>query len=83
MVSLKLKSSLLIRNYLKIFSRCIMRKVKVSIKGVLSVLVFWIFTILIIWGSVMMPKEMFAIFLFAGMVISVIIISIEIYSNFK
>ena len=52
-----------------------------SIKGVLSVLVFWVFTILIIWGSVMMPKEMFAIFLFAGMVISVIIISIEIYSN--
>ncbi|QHJ83814.1 MAG: hypothetical protein [Caudoviricetes sp.] len=52
-----------------------------SIKGVLSVLVFWVFTILIIWGSVMMPKEMFAIFLFAGMVISVIIISIEIYSK--
>ena len=54
-----------------------------SIKGVLSVLLFWIAVVLVIWISINMTKGMFAILTLVGLIFSVVFISVETYNKFK
>ena len=54
-----------------------------NIKGVLSVLIFWIAVVLVVLVSINMTKEMFAIFTLFGLLFSVVFISVETYNKFK
>ena len=61
----------------------LLRIIEMSIKGVLSVLLFWIAVVLVIWISINMTKGMFAILTLVGLIFSVVFISVETYNKFK